>query len=491
MTRLFALTLCLALASTAQAEITFEAEDPAPQSPPVPTPPVEEWSRPELSLTLAARAATDLAFDAEGENVVSLLRKGRLSLVTKHGKTRMKLSARARWVTSAESLDGTRRRSTFDLLPSETAIETTWHGVELSAGLIEPSWGQNPLFSAADVLSPVDLRDGPFTATDARLATPGLRARGSIGDTKWDAVYLPLFMPSKLPLFGNDWSPFAAGRSTLVPDVSRLLDPTLLGSIESTGLATRLPQNDLTSPQGGLRVSHAFGDLEVALTWAEHFDRMPRATYSPSFERLLDAISRKDSGAQLSALVNVQDELAKGGTPLLSEYVRTRTFALDAAWLIGPVRLTLDAGFSPLRVFPTFDLRTTTHPAGSGALGLEYAGDTTLACGIATQAAFGVPVDERLLFLDDDASTRPASVAMIGIGYLFVAHRWFDDRLRAQFSGLASHRGDFLATPQVTWAIGDAHRLSLGALLVAGPSGGPGAIYHRNNEAYFEYIFQL
>ena len=55
--------------------------------------------------------------------------------------------------------------------------------------------------------------------------------------------------------------------------------------------------------------------------------------------------------------------------------------AFDAAALVGPVRLTLDAGWSPRRVLPTDDLHTSVHPMASGMVGVEYAGADVLASG--------------------------------------------------------------------------------------------------------------
>lgn len=489
--RPFAVASLVAVAARA---VSFEPDAPA-------TPPVEAdgWTAPEVSFGLTARLSVDTAFDAAGENVASLLRRAQLTVRTSRGPLRLLLGARLRWVTSEERPDagpfrlvnGARRRSALEVLPAETSVAVTRFGIDWSAGLLDVAWGQNPLLAAADVLGPVDLRDGPFAGPNARLPMPALRARGRLGPVTWDALYLPVFVPSRLPLFGNDWGPFVPGRPAVVPDLSRALDPTALAGLETGGVATRSPQGDLTAPQGGLRLSARPGGVDVALTWAEFFDRQPRYTFTPAFERLSDALQQNDRGGALTALVDVQRDLDLGRAPLTAEYVRTRVVAFDAAVLAGPLRLTLDAGYSPERVLPTSDLHTQLHPSANGALGVEYEGPPVIAAGLGAWAAFGVRAEERLLSLETDAAPARDRDALLAFGYLFASHRLLDDRLRLQLSALASQHGDLLAMPRAGFAFSEGHSLAVGAMLVGGPRGGAGWMFHRNAEAFVEYGLQL
>ncbi len=479
----WAMTLAFCLGARA---VTFEPEtsDDAP--------PPDEWTTPEVSFDLTARLALDTAFDSPGENVASLLRRARLSVATSKGALHLKLGLRLRWLTTMESLSGARRRSALEPQPGETEVAFSAAGIAWTAGLLDVAWGENPAFAPADVLTPLDLRDGPLGGPDARLVVPALRAQGAIGWLHWDAVYLPLFEPSKLPMFGNDWGPFVPGRATVVPDLSPSVDATTLPSLEQQPFVTKSPQLDLTAPQGGLRLSvRPSGSSELALTWAEVFDRQPRYTFSPAFERFSAALQQNDRSGMLLALIDLQGETDRGVAPLTAEYVRTRVFALDGAVSAGKLRFTLDAGYSPVRVFPTVDLHTVLHPLASGALGLEYEGPPTLAAGVATYAVFDVGADERLLYLDLPNPPAVRRDVVLPLAYLVASERLCEDRLTLLVTALASSRGDFLAVPQAAWAFSDAQSLSAGALFLGGPPEGLGWTYHHNDEAFLAYHLAL
>jgi hypothetical protein len=480
----------------AAAQVTFEAEETAPAPKPAPEP---AWSSPQLDFRLVTRLSVDLAFEGGGENVASLYRFATASFRTERGPLRLKISARLRWVTTEERpssgsfwlLNGDRRRSDFEPSLGETSVSLTRWGVDWSAGFLDIAWGQNPAFSPADVLTPVDLRDGPFATPDTRLPVPAVRAKGAFGPIRWDAVWIPVFMPSKIPLYGNDWSPFVAVRSPALPDLSRYLDPTTFAAIEANPTATALPQADLTQPQGGVRLSTRLGNVDLAASWAEFVDRQPQLKLSNAFRQFVQAFQSTDQFAMLTSANTLIASIATE-PPVTATYLHTRVFAVDAALSMGRLRWTLDAGYSPRRVFPLADLTSTVLPMASGALGVEWEGPPVVAMGVYSLAALQVPAEQRLLYLETEVT--PASSTrdvFMTLAYLSASDSFFDDRLSVSVNGIVTQHGDFFLTPAARWRIHDAHTLALGANLIGGRSGSIGAAYHRNNEAYFEYVLKI
>jgi hypothetical protein len=484
--------------SVAQAEITFEEEEPeaAPSPEPEKKKPAEEkkpetWSPPQVDFRLVSRLAVDTSFDGGGENVASLYRFAVASIRTEKGATRLKLSARLRWVTTTEAPIPKNRRSAFEPMFGESSISTTKWGIDWSAGFLDVVWGQNPAFAPADVLTPLDTRDGPLPTTDARLATPAVRAKGKLGEIRWDAVWLPVHLPNRVPLIGNDWSPFPLVASSALPNPASYIDPTLYPLLESNPTATKLPHADLTAPQGGLRLSTRAGAFDFGLSWAEFYDRQPRLQISAEFSRFLKAMQGEDISEQFLAAGAFQSSLQAGKAPFTATYQRTRVFAVDSAWQKDRLRITLDAGYSPMRVFPKRNLTSTVHPMVSGVLGFEWEGPPIIAAGLYSMAALHVRQDEQLLYLESPRSEASADrTVSLSLGYLTAQHRFLDERLQVQLTGMVTQHLDFFAQPRVGWRYRDAHTFTLGALFVGG-RGVLGTAYRRNSEAYVEYALAL
>jgi hypothetical protein len=510
--------LCALTAAPASAQISFEPEAPAKQEeptapkqdepPPPPPPPApkkeDTWTPPVLDFRLMSRLSIDTAFEGGNESVLNFYRFATGSISTRRGKLRLLFTVRLRWVTVEEApkkppfwiFNGTRPRSEFEPSLGETSVSGTNFGLDWSAGLLDVSWGQNPAFSPADVLTPIDTRDGPMPTTDGRLPVPAVRIRGNVGPISWDAIYLPVFFPSRLPVIGNDWSPYPLASSPAIPDLQGRVDPTTFASVNSTLGATHFPQLDLTEPQGGLRVSAHPGPLVVALSWSEFFDRSPVLSVSPGLRLALKGLLDTDSNEQLGDFLNAStllgQEKAQNIAPLTGTFLRTRVFAFDGALTTGPLRWTLDVGYSPQRVFPLPDLTSTVRPMLSGLAGVEWEGPPVIAAGVYSVLALNIPAGVRILYLDPaNVNTDRERIASLSIAYVLLRWLLLEDRLELGLSGLVSFRADWFALPSVHWHVGDAHSVGVGANLLGGPAGGFGASYQRNNEAYVEYVLKL
>jgi hypothetical protein len=513
MRRLLVIVAAVLAPAIAAADITFEPETPAPPTatqsptpltpPPVIPPPVhrdDDWKLPILDFRLVTRASVDTAFDYKGENVAEWYNFLTASIRTQKGNLRILFTARLRWAAYEEApttgtfnfFNGAQPHADFNPWLGESYVSYSRWGIDFIAGMLDVAWGQNVAFSPADVLTPLDLRDGPFLSADERLPVPAVRIRGAAGPIRFDAVWLPFFIPSQQPLLGNDWSPYAVATQPVIPNLQSYLDPSTWTNISTNLLATKLPPMNLTAPQGGIRLSAHPGPVSVAVTWADFFDRNPAVAVTPAFRSLVNSAVAGNSGAAELAALAVQTDLQNGKAPLSATYYRTMVFAGDAAVQTGPVRWTLDAGYSPERVFPLVDLTTTVAPMLSGVAGLEWEGPPILAAGVYSLLAFHVPAGERLLFLETSHASidRDRNVAL-ALAYLALQERLFEDRLELGLTSMVSFRGDFFATPSAHWHFGDPHSLGIGANIVAGPSGSFGAEYAHNDEVFVEYILRL
>jgi hypothetical protein len=503
-----AATCCLPL--TAAAQISFEPETPAasetaPKDKPAEAPAIasaqdDGWSRPILSFRLTTRLSVSATFEGHDENVADFYRFATASIQTHLGSLRVLVTGRLRWVTTEEAptkgpfwlFNGSRPRSDFEPSLGETSLSGSNRGIDWSVGLLDIAWGQNVAFSPADVLTPVDMRDLPLVGPDQRIPVPAVRVRGTLGPIGWDVVYLPVFIPSKLPVIGNNWSPYAVVTQPAIPDLQDYLDPTTYSGVQNNLLATKYPQNDLTAPQGGIRISAHPGPLAVALTWAAIFDPSPLVTISPNFRQFVTAVQSGNSLNEDLAALALQGDLQNGVAPLSATYQRTNVFAADAAVLTGPVRWTLDVGYSPGRVFPLFDLTSTVKPLLNGVAGLEWEGPPLIAAGVYSAVAFNVNPGEKLLFFDSAsaAADRERNVSLT-LGYVAVRETLLNDRLGLNLAGMVTFAGDFIAVPAASWHIQDAHTLSLGADIIGGPRGSFGAAYQRNTDVFVQYVLSL
>lgn len=501
--------------SPAEGSITFEAEEDPPsggisfetahaeETRPAPAdpeePPEAGWTAPVVSFDLASRLGHDTRFDRGGEMAGYLLHRARTGVLLRHGDWTLKIEARLRWLTTGEAprrgpflaYNAVNRRSVFEPLWGESHIGIRRFGIEWTAGWQELAWGQNAAFAAADVLNPVDLRDGP-SSLQPKLPVPMLRARGSLGGLRWDAVWMPFFVASRFPLLGNDWSPLHAQTAWPFGDPSRALDPTTHGRLEPNLVATRYPHDDLTASQGGLRLSGRAGPFDLAFTWAETFDRTPRTSLSPAARRFNEALRRGDREGMEMAGAEVLLRMQGGQSPYNAEFVRTRTLAFDTAVLTGAVRWTLDLGLSPARVFPTAELESVVQPVLQTTLGFEWDGPLLVAAGLNSLSIFGVPEGTRLLFLERAGADSPNREVNLTIAYATAMYTGLGGRLRIALATLATvQMQDLFALPYLEWKFSDAQGLGIGAHLLTGRVPGFGGVFRRNNEVFAQYSLSL
>ncbi len=136
--------------------------------------------------------------------------------------------------------------------------------LDLRAGIQRFAWGRLDEFPPNDLLNPWDysqfLRK---SLEDRKIGVPSLSATMIQGDWSYDAAWIPVFVPYRLPLPDERWSGISSG--------------SMLSQIPNAEITPRepdLPTRTIENSSIGLRVRHT-GDIEWALNLYHGLDTRP------------------------------------------------------------------------------------------------------------------------------------------------------------------------------------------------------------------------
>jgi hypothetical protein len=129
----------------------------------------------------------------------------------------------------------------------------------LDAGKQFIRWGKTDIVTPTDHLAP---RDYLNVVDTEFLPVSGVRGNVRLGDENVEAVWVPVFTPSRIPLLDQRWAVIpAAVTQTIVQ------------------LAPQFP----TGPQTGVRWNHAGSRVEFELSFFDGFNHLPNVEPLPSF----------------------------------------------------------------------------------------------------------------------------------------------------------------------------------------------------------------
>ncbi len=148
-------------------------------------------------------------------------------------------------------------------------------------------WGAGQFQKPTDVLNPTDFSEGLMSDLEApQIPVPMVHLDRSFGPVNIAAVWIPFFVPNRVNIFGQDFSPIgalsahpdltgAAGVAGLVGTMAELLHPTLEDRIQPILSASDPPKDDLSGSQAGTRVQGRFGPVDLGLTYFFGWDKFP------------------------------------------------------------------------------------------------------------------------------------------------------------------------------------------------------------------------
>jgi len=168
-------------------------------------------------------------------------------------------------------------------------------------------WGKTDIVTPTDRFSPRDFLNVIDTEL---LAVTGVRGGVRIGDDYLDAVWVPVFTPSRIPLLDQRWAVLPAGAPQSIEFV-----------------APQLP----SASQTGIRWNHAGSRVEYALAFFDGLNYLPNVEVLPSFVpgQLVITIrypSLRSYGGDVAVptpwfILKAEAAYFTSSTPLTDEYV--------------------------------------------------------------------------------------------------------------------------------------------------------------------------
>jgi hypothetical protein len=147
----------------------------------------------------------------------------------------------------------------------EIYITHSSNGLDVRAGIQRFAWGRLDEYPPNDLLNPWDYTQflrKPLE--DRKIGVPSVSATLSKGNWTYEAIWVPVFVPYRLPMPDERW----AGIST-VSTITRTLPNAEIVPKESD-----LPDHTVENSNIGLRIRHA-GDIEWALNLFHGYDPRP------------------------------------------------------------------------------------------------------------------------------------------------------------------------------------------------------------------------
>jgi hypothetical protein len=440
------------------------------------------------------------------EDVFELLTRARLHLETRFKRwAKVRLAARlTHWVSCERPRghevlwlgNGQAWRSRAEVELGEAYVDLYLGPVDLRLGQQIVSWGLSELLNPNDVVNPRDLRQGLAAFDDdQRLPVLAVRAAYHHRWLKVEAVWLPLFRPHRLDLYGSDFALLGPGSASALAQaehhVERLVAPTLHPLAQPLLLATRRPADDLTGSSVGLRVSASRKGWDMALQYFFGWDRTPALSVDAQLYGLAtEGRLFVNDTINLAALLPLME-----GRPLYhATFEHSHQVGVSLGKAFEHVAVKLEVSYQPdrgfLRTDPVpgplgddlLDLRVVHHTLVS-ALSVEYAWGSRLLAQV--QGVHLALLDRRrsdtrelLGFL------REPHVALL---VALVRLQLLRQTLLITVAGAVDVlHGSFSLAPMVHYKITDHWRVGVGALVFEGDSDTLFGAWTRNDLVWAE-----
>lgn len=457
-----------------------------------------------VSGELLGRYANDTRFEATSEDVFEARTRAQLKLDYRiAGKFRAFIGSRFDlWVKGAAPIRGNfyllnarnvRADGFFELREAFVDFYTSW--VDIRVGNQIFAWGQNELFSPADFLNPVDLRD-PLSQDLFKKPVPAVQATVALSESgSLKLVWQPLFIGSDIPLFGSDFSVLVPGRAAerRLQNALRLIDPSVEARLQGNLVGTQIPNANPLNSTLAARLQYQLGGFDLALSGMVGWNRLPTVRVDPDLASLVDATPaqlQNDPDLRASALRTVQ-KLQLGQSLIDARYQRTASVAFDAATTWRDFSFKLDAGYQADAVFYRDDFTPIQKPLVRWVLGAEYNyGDTwSVWVSFFANHILDVAAGEQFAIIEGAFAnaSRPRSIFWAGV-LLIARAKLLDDRLELRTTTVYNITlNDALATASATWNVSDYQHISVGGMMIVGGARTLFGQWSANNQIYAQY----
>jgi hypothetical protein len=394
----------------------------------------------------------------------------------------------------------------------ETYVQFRKKKFTVRAGNVVLSWGRNGLLSPLNVLNPIDYARalGGTADESPRIPIAGVRATVRLHPVTFEAVWLPFFVPTRVPFYGRDFAVFRPGMlEELIPnsvpatgaglvddqldafadrlvDAVRSLDPYARDGLQSYLAASR-PEELPVHGDIGLRMGLAGRgvDFDAYVLW--HVMDEPQVALHPQLVRLL--VDRASlSSAALTQLTNPGAELAS------SKHERALMAGVDVLGSVGGFVFSGELAVRSKAVQYTRRLEAYTTPSLTYAVAARYQSGTTFAIDVEFQ-------HDVLLRPRPDTLLRGVhDLRLAGVATLRL---WAETFQLAVLGTWDILRADVYLHGRLTVVFDDVVRMHLGIQFFGGfrpdatPSfdsllsyqGGPIGYFRRNDHVYGTLLF--
>lgn len=386
-------------------------------------------------------------------------------------------------------------RGQLDSELREAYLGFYWPAADLRIGQQRIAWGRSDFQSPNDVLNARDLRDPFLSEAELRhLPTMAVRSSFSFGALTFEAVVTPLFTPDRYDVYGTTWS--AVQRRApeqlqrFLGTTSLVVDPTVEPELRDVLRATELPEANGKGASAGARLSASLPGADFSLYYHYGYDPTPFVRIAPAFGSWLQGAqlpSISEGGSEFAgvepALSPALDLIDQGIEPFSARFLRRHHVGLDAATVLGPLVLRVDAAYETRRVFYTPDLVSFSTPAVLGVLGLEYQTGSLNDVVLLEVLASRLLTQSVPLLLGYERTTT----ALAGTIKWSLGEAWGLD-----LRGLVGLNPEtYVLQPALRFKPNESVSVRLGALLVSGATASLGWYFADNDTAFLQLLYSF
>jgi len=441
-------------------------------------------SPPEFGVTIEPLVAADLQHENKTEDTVESW-----TWIRARAKHR---TANSEWFFGARAIHHVRHgvdtESLWEIELGETGIAGSSGSLYGRAGNLIERWGKLDMTPVLDVFNPRDLTAGPLgTIESARLPTPMAVLEATAGSGRVEVIYAPFPESDRIQTEGSDWSLIRPGMlndtltdaatwqgesaALLSEQIAQLgslandVSPSTVRKISSSVSDLERPEQTGLNGNAGLRISMEGAGFDAAVMGANLTSSIPETTLNPMLRAVLDR-------QELPAIDDLGGALSS--PPIETTWPRSWLVGTEASTVVGPMGVRAEAAWWSNKVVQQPWFNATTSAATAAGLGIDWAYGTTVFVSMEGRWLHLLDPPDVLVFTAANTiecgGTIRVSAAADTVG-IILAGLW-----NPTFN-------EGIVRPEVQWRVSDPVHVSIGAVVIDGPSAPPrtlnGALRYR------------
>ncbi|MBI3073024.1 MAG: hypothetical protein HYY84_13000 [Deltaproteobacteria bacterium] len=316
-----------------------------------------------------------------------------------------------------------RVRHEYEALPDEIYVDLylkKW--LKLRVGNQRFGWGANDFFAPGDVLNPMDFREGPVGDATDPVKIPVFAGTVTVSKSGYSATlaWAPFFTPHKMYAYGSDFAILRANGVIAAPDLTGLVDPSVVDKLQPFVMATQLPEESVSNSTVGLRLEAHKAGFDFGITYVYGWDRVPQAFADPALVAFLveSQKAQPDPARMTGAAVRMAQLVGAGQSLYTAYFSRQHVVAGDVGTTLGSFGLRLDFGGMPTQTMYVTASDGTAVPRRFGMFSYVFGADYSY------EDKFFAQLQMLHSFLIGTTSAEPLVLfkeSMVNLGFLI---RW-------------------------------------------------------------------